>query len=308
MKLIDILVEELPKNGGWLRDVKTMTQDRGGSIWGYDCFRPCLKGGLWSSKSGDDLVRNSKIEVRNLAVDWNTAIITREQYEAALADKSDGWIELGGGECPVEEGVLVDVSYRDSEYYPDLLGVYALSSLGVGADYWVHDGLCNDIIAYRLHQPTKAEQVRADAWNAYAGITEYDGESDLNERIEHDAAPVWNGEGLPPAGCRCEYLDRNNGWYPVTIKYASNQIVVICGMTNILGDKQETEIAKDVQLDKPQFRQLLTESERKRKEAIEEMFKIATIHTTKSMGLDLVLNSIYNAIAAGEITGVKLED
>ena len=51
-----------------------------------------------------------------------------------------------------------------------------------------------------------------------------------------------------------------------------------------------------------------SKAERKRDKAIEEMIKIATIYTTKSLGLDLALNSIYNAIAAGEITGVKLED
>lgn len=38
--------------------------------------------------------------------------LTKEQYESALA-ASDGWIEWGGGECPVEEGTLVDVRFRN---------------------------------------------------------------------------------------------------------------------------------------------------------------------------------------------------
>ena len=43
MKLIDILVEELPKRGGWRQDVKTMTQDKWKDIWGYNCCQPWLK-------------------------------------------------------------------------------------------------------------------------------------------------------------------------------------------------------------------------------------------------------------------------
>lgn len=281
MKLIDILVEELPKRGGWPDGAVECYWHRGFDVAHfYDSLRNEVPNPIY--------IRGASL----CGGDGCGVVITSEQYESALAAKNGGWIEWAGGKCPVEEGTLVDVRYRDSEYYHDSLGVYALSSFGVGADYWVRDGLSNDIIAYRLHKPQEAEQAK----------------SELNDCIEQDAAPVWNGEGLPPAGCKCEYLDRNNGWYPVTIKYASNQIVVICGMTNILGDKQETEIAKDVQLDKPQFRPLLTESERKRKEAIEEMIKIATIYTTKSLSLDLALNSIYNAIAAGEITGMKLEN
>lgn len=38
--------------------------------------------------------------------------LTKEQYESALA-ASGGWIEWGGGECPVEEGALVDI--RDGD-------------------------------------------------------------------------------------------------------------------------------------------------------------------------------------------------
>lgn len=90
---------------------------------------------------------------------------------------------------------------------------------------------------------------------------------------EQYEATGWNGTGLPPVGCECEYLDTNNEWYPVTIKYASNQIVVICGMTNIFGEEQETEIAKDIQLDKPQFRPLRTEAER----AIDEMVRLSGV-------------------------------
>lgn len=116
---------------------------------------------------------------------------------------------------------------------------------------------------------------------------------------------TWNGEGLPPVGCECEYLDNNGKWYPVTIKYESNQLVVISGITKILGVDQGTEIAKDITIDKPQFRPLRTEAESKRDAAVEAMQREA------DDGNNWIYSEyeiIYDAIAAGKIPGVKLED
>lgn len=119
--------------------------------------------------------------------------------------------------------------------------------------------------------------------------------------------PSWNGEGLPPVGCECEYLDNNGKWYPVIIKYASDQLVVISGVTKILGVEQGTEIAKDIIIDKPQFRPLRTEAERKR-----DAFINAVLDDMRVIPCDLSLRDevavIYDAIAAGKIPGVKLED
>lgn len=291
MKLIDILVEELPKNGGWLRDVKTMTQDRGGDIWGYDCVSPCLEGGFWSSKSGEDLVSTSKIEVRNLAVDWNTAIITREQYEAALAAKNEGWIEWGGGECPVPEGALVDVRYRNSEKFPDTFGTIALEVGGYGATgrHWNHDGYPNDIIAYRLHQPQEAVQVKADD------------EADLNECIGQDAAPVWNGEGLPPVGCVCERSWAGDEWQSCKILFASGQIVVV--------KLKESGREDAYNIGDVTFRPILptrSEAERKRDEAVAQLNNFVAMGKF-ALDEDLAC-AVYDAIAAGKIPGVKLDD
>lgn len=282
MKLIDILVEELPKSGGWLRDVKTMTQDRVGNIWGYDCVSPRLKGGLWSSKSGDDLVRDSKVEARNLAVDWNTAIITREQYEAALAAKNEGWIEWGGGRCPVDDVTEVDIKFRTGGI------VYGVEA---GKYYWPHTGYESDIIAYRLHQPQEVAHTEAEQ------------EAELNECIGQDAAQVWGGEGKPAIGEKCEHHSGGQ-WEAVTIAGIYENLVT--GFTDYWMVKED---GGSYTVGNPyRFRPIRSEADRKRNEAIGEMIKIATMYTTKSLGLDLAFNSIYNSIAAGEIPGVKLED
>ena len=75
---------------------------------------------------------------------------------------ADGWIEWNGGKCPVPEGTLVDVRYRDGE---ESLGVAAGvversdGSSAVGtvpyrlATNWEAGAYNFTITAYRLHQP-----------------------------------------------------------------------------------------------------------------------------------------------------------
>lgn len=177
MKTIDLLVEELPKRGGWPDDSDEMCQSQ------FDCEI------YTNSKLLPDFYVGERAE--DNGIDNG---VTREQYEAALAAKNEGWIEWGGGECPVEKGTLIDVKWRDGRIDN---GIQAKVSHGHespnkrNAISWRHFGIAHDIIAYRLHQPQKAEQAKAN----------------LSECIGNCAAPVWNGEGLPPVGCFCEVED-----------------------------------------------------------------------------------------------------
>ncbi len=83
MKLIDILVQELPKRGGWTAGAVCITQDADGSIctWGAEgvFFR-----GHWQHPSGKSLLKYWCREGFEITEDYATAIITREQYKAAL--------------------------------------------------------------------------------------------------------------------------------------------------------------------------------------------------------------------------------
>lgn len=65
MKLIDILVQELPKVGGWPREVDALVQSSKGAVY----------------KAGGGF----PVMFTYLADDWELAEVTREQYEAALA-------------------------------------------------------------------------------------------------------------------------------------------------------------------------------------------------------------------------------
>lgn len=209
MKLIDLLVKELPKRGGWPEGAEIAVQDADSQI----CFSSHCD--VYANKSQTDWYGGdwgdgdwSNPFIDTIADDRHECIVTRDQYESAL---------------------------------------------------------------------TASQK------------------------------PAWNGEGVPPVGCECEYLSSNGEWYTVTIKYASDQLVVISGITKILGVEQETEIAKDIIIDKPQFRLLRTESERKHEAVLESICAVLEM-VAQDYKRDDEAKLIYEAIAAGKIPGVKLDD
>lgn len=291
MKLIDLLVKELPKRGGWPEDAKYchLTQ--------YDSH--CLTIVFPNKQIGtedDPIISNIEVVFPGLGYlgdELYDCTVTAEQYEAAL-EASEGWVEWHGGECPVDSDSIVEVKYRKPN-------PYRYSNDRAGDFDWSHDDIDGDIIAYRLQQSTKSEQVRADAWVSYAGITEKDDESDLNECIGQDVdAPEWDGEGLPPVGTVC-MANLANGWTDVKVAYIGDE-----------GGCREA-LVFEIKSTKPawadEFRPIRTEAERKREAAAKEMARHANSdpHRKFNAGLRNCL-SIYDAIAAGKIPGVKLEE
>lgn len=58
--------------------------------------------------------------------------------------QDDGWIQWGGGRCPVGNGVRVEVRFRDGSYeYEEVAGRWV----------WSHTGGGGDIIEYRTARP-----------------------------------------------------------------------------------------------------------------------------------------------------------
>lgn len=90
MKLIDLLVQELPKRGGWPDGAESVVQDADDSEFYFFTGGPVKNGGKsWWFVDSDNRNDNSKwifFEGRNdIADDCNSAIVTRAQYESALA-------------------------------------------------------------------------------------------------------------------------------------------------------------------------------------------------------------------------------
>lgn len=284
MKLIDILVEELPKRDGWPKRANCIIQDPDKRVEPATCHPSVAKfgdGGFWFLDSS----RIGGFEVDTLAIDYTTAIITREQYEASLAAKNEGWIEWGGGECPVEKGTLVDVKLR--------CGSVTRKRSGESLD-WQHDGQyeLGAIISYRLHKPQDAT-TRANDYMSPQDFGPVADEADLNECIGQDSAPVWNGEGVtPPAGCICERSWAGDEWQRCKILFTSNQLVVVKLKES---DREDAYNIGDVI-----FRPIRSEAERKRDEAVKTIMLTGWCQAAAE--------EIYDLVAAGKVPGMKLED
>lgn len=269
MKLIDLLVKELPKRGGWPGATHALVQNSSGCIYRAGGGPPLL-----NARRSDD---------------WELAEVTREQYESALAD-SDGWIEWGGGECPVEEGTLVDVRYRDGQ---ELSTLPAKGKPEGGRDasraFWHNDGNLNDIIAYRLHKPGIKSRTNDDRL-----------EQDLNECIGQDVdMPEWNGDGVPPIGCACEMQDSKGTWLPVDI-IAKNDGFTFGWSYDyrivLFGDKAD------------EFRPLRTEAEKAREKLAASLHIAAGASPIKLNGIGALYFKLADAIISGSVFGTTFKE
>lgn len=318
MKLIDILVGSGDGMSLFGLRTKYLAMDPDGRVYGYtEMPTPGIIGwsvpdNLYSTDGRGCLIQIDRDDVDG---QWQSAIITREQYEAALAASKrcdhkwvpsegrtqsgylcskcgnyDGpgydWIDWPGGECPVPTGTLVDVKWRDGRIDDGIPAKIShdLDSSKRNAISWRHHGNSHDIIAYRLHQPKEAEQAKADD------------EDDLNECIGQATAPLWNGEGLPPVGCECECQFRGE-WQKCTILFSGKQIVVV-----MVGDDEYPFESKG-----SLFRPIRSEAERKRDDICDKIYGAMTNAKRKDNRSDMAAE-IYDAIAAGKIPDLRLED
>lgn len=183
--------------------------------------------------------------------------------------KENNWIEWNGGECPVPKGTLVDLRYR-ANACEDRMAVPALTYGNMSdTDFWQHESHACDIIAYRLHQPEQQ---------------------------------AWSGEGLPPVGTECELkFEHCSEWERYNILCIGKRRVFVSQVT------RSGEIFEGVvSLAGVMFRPIRTEAERKREEILKELRS----HVTNFNKTDVLhaIEEVYDAIAAGKIPGVKLED
>lgn len=267
MKLIDLLVKELPKRGGWPEGVKEVEQNSEGQLFEME----------------SDYCSDFKLKKCD---DWITDVVTKQQYESALA-ASDGWIEWGGGECPVEDGTIIDVRYRDMKE-KTLPANELMNGRDATSAYWRHDNQINDIIAYRPHRDinSRANDDRM--------------EQDLNECIGQDVdMQEWNGDGVPPIGCACEMQDSKGTWLPVDI-IAKNDGFTFGWSYDyrivLFGDKAD------------EFRPLRTEAEKAREKLASSLHIAAGASPIELNGIGPLYFKLADAIISGSVFGTTFKE
>lgn len=108
----------------------------------------------------------------------------------------------------------------------------------------------------------------------------------------------WDGNGLPPVGCECEYNAYGSGWKACKVMFVSEYTVLVRRQQDG-GDPEEAFVPEDIE-----FRPIRSEADKKRDAAIEWF---VSIMPTDEM-TETAAGYLYDAIAAGKIPGVKLED
>lgn len=117
--------------------------------------------------------------------------------------------------------------------------------------------------------------------------------------------PVWDGNGLPPVGCECEYETTFHGWQPVRIELIKSECIAFTWLAN-----SEAYNGLDcVGVQKAgSFRPIRSEADKKRDEAAKGLID----YLDKETDIDNVFSTkdvigFYDAIAAGKIPGVRIE-
>lgn len=104
MTLLEILVRELPKHGGWPDGAVFVAQEEGGELWSFTSKPQKDCDDEWMDESHHGY--HTKVGKLREASDRDISNITREKYEAALAAAGPEWNGEGlppvGCECEIK--------------------------------------------------------------------------------------------------------------------------------------------------------------------------------------------------------------
>ena len=194
MKFIDILVREYKE---WPAGVHCITQDSDGDInWHNNKSTPLLNdlGRTWKCDSSwMDYFRDFEI-----SDDWRSAIITREQYEAALAASKTEW----DGKFPIPAGTEVEVHFDgdDSRVWTPFRVEYMSGEVIVLHDYRIDsvDAYKQRTLSFRPIR-SEADKKRSEICDKiYGALTTAEREGNRSDMAEavYDAIAAGNVPGI----------------------------------------------------------------------------------------------------------------
>lgn len=113
MTLLEILVQELPKRGGWPGDAVAISVSSNMRVYAHEKMPDRITDGVWTNEGENTFGRYGRVFFLGGQFDHREKPVTREQYEAALAATETEW--NGEGMPPV--GAQVEMSWAGDEWY-----------------------------------------------------------------------------------------------------------------------------------------------------------------------------------------------
>lgn len=144
--LIEAGVKKFPNGADWAAQGST---DLKASF--YSGYKP-KRGFGEAAFCGNYCGRCHDVQLPSLINNWHQTVLSCDEFDQIVAEivaDADGWIEWGGGECPVGGDVLVCCKWRS--------GKVSITAYRAGSLSWRHNGNAADVIAYRLHKPEQAK-------------------------------------------------------------------------------------------------------------------------------------------------------
>lgn len=137
------LARVISENGGWRDGAESAAQCKSDNAVSFYRDTPDRDGDCWWGEHLD----GCDIGQDRLIANWHQSCLSRAEYfHLYPAPDADEWIEWKGGECPVDDGDLIDVKFSDGD---------TLFGVNNGWDWGNNAYGCN-IIAYRLRKHEKS--------------------------------------------------------------------------------------------------------------------------------------------------------
>ena len=179
MKLLELLVKERIE---WHPEALCYTQDECRSACAYKITDPILEPDLRRVWTHEGMVTGHHIRLKELADDWQTAIVTKEQYDNACKLVDDGYTLWFGGECPVPYDTHVQVWLND--------GTKGDSQYPLAKHWrWEWDSGVLNIIAYKISVAKPDGSREPIGFNCRCDsvpvVTEYPAHSFLEKGVQH---------------------------------------------------------------------------------------------------------------------------
>ena len=206
---------------------------------------------------------------------------------------------------------LIDILVRELKSWPDHIHCMTQDSNG---DLNWHNNKCSPELNDE-GVTWKCDESWVYYFHGYE--TADDWEKAIITRDQYETAlaasqkPAWNSEGLPPVGCEYEVMEERER--SVFSEWTACKVI---HFNYREGNESQVFITDDngdfailYGGDGYKFRPLRTEADKKRDEAAKEMLRNANVDYNRMSDASLRnCLSIYDAIAAGKIPGVKVED